>query len=80
FEGRITAMSRRGLRPRTHDDAQPPVTPRNEKPARSVSALVREVRQAATGDGWRCAVDALRPVTQLLWSGADEAGRKRFLR
>lgn len=80
FEGRITAMSRRGLRPRTHDDAQPPVSPRSEKPARSVSALVREVRQAATGKDWRCAVDALRPVTQLLWSGADAAGRRRFLR
>ncbi|KQM97982.1 FAD/NAD(P)-binding protein [Sphingomonas sp. Leaf25] len=80
FAGRITAMSRRGLRPRPHDDSQPPVAPRSEKPARSVSALVREVRQAAAGDGWRGAVDALRPVTQLLWSGADGAERRRFLR
>jgi uncharacterized NAD(P)/FAD-binding protein YdhS len=67
FAGRITAMSRRGLCPRTHDDAQPPVTPLGEKPARELSGLVRSVRTEAARIGWRGAVDALRPVTQLLW-------------
>lgn len=80
FAGRITAMSRRGLRPRTHDDAQPPVVPLGEKPARSLAALVSSVRGEAARLGWRGAVDSLRPVTQLLWAGADDAARARFLR
>jgi uncharacterized NAD(P)/FAD-binding protein YdhS len=80
FRGRITAMSRRGLRPRAHDDAQPAVDPRHEVPARDLSALVRDVRGEADRADWRCAVDALRPVTQLLWSGADDTTRQRFLR
>ncbi|MCC2975178.1 FAD/NAD(P)-binding protein [Sphingomonas sp. PL-96] len=80
FRGSITAMSRRGLRPRPHVDGQPPVTPAGEKPADTLSALVRSVRTAAETVGWRNAVDALRPVTQLLWEGADGPTRARFLR
>lgn len=80
FRGRITAMSRRGLSPRAHDDAQPRIVPRDEVPSRDLSALVREVRRHAESVGWRGAVDALRPVTQLLWSGADAGVRQRFLR
>lgn len=80
YRGRITAMSRRGLHPRAHDDAQPGVEPRGEIPSRHLSALVRDVRRDAARVGWRCAVDALRPVTQLLWSGADIDTRRRFLR
>ena len=82
FRGRIVAMSRRGLRPRAHMIGQPPVTPWHEKPAQRLSELSRLVRAAAAAPGsdWRCAVDALRPVTQLMWSGADVATRRRFLR
>ncbi|TKD51620.1 FAD/NAD(P)-binding protein [Sphingomonas baiyangensis] len=80
FAGRITAMSRRGLRPRAHDDAQPPIDPLSEKPARRLSRLVAAVRARTEASGWRGAVDALRPVTQLMWSGADIATRQRFLR
>lgn len=82
FRGQIIAMSRRGLRPRAHIVGQPPVTPWHEKPAQKLSDLSRRVRAAAAtpGSDWRCAVDALRPVTQLLWSGADVATRRRFLR
>ncbi|MEP9404099.1 FAD/NAD(P)-binding protein [Sphingomonas silueang] len=80
FRGTVTALSRRGLRPRVHDPEQPPVDPAREKPARTLSALVREVRGEAARSGWRGAVDALRPVTQLLWAGADAGQRRRFLR
>lgn len=80
FGGRITAMSRRGLRPRTHMDGQPPVRPADEKPAHTLSALVRSMRAQAAAEGWRNAVDSLRPVTQMLWAGADDATRARFLR
>lgn len=80
FEGRITAMSRRGLRPRAHDDAPLPFDTRHEVPSRRLSSLVRDVRKEAERIGWRQAVDALRPVTQLMWAGADRATRQRFLR
>jgi len=79
FGGRTIAMSRRGLLPRRHADA-PPVTPLRERPAASLSALVRHVRCAAQEQGWRGAVDALRPVTQMMWGAADGATRARFLR
>jgi uncharacterized NAD(P)/FAD-binding protein YdhS len=80
FGGRITAMSRRGLSPRAHDDAQPPVVPEHAIPARRLSALVAHVRAEADRVGWRGAVDRLRPVTQMMWSGADAVTRQRFLR
>lgn len=79
FTGRITAMSRRGLRPRAHEAAAQPFETRHEVPSRHLSALVRDVRNEAERVGWRQAVDALRPVTQLMWAGADAATRQRFL-
>ncbi|WP_433910239.1 FAD/NAD(P)-binding protein [Sphingomonas yabuuchiae] len=79
FGGRTIAISRRGLVPRRHAET-PPVIPMRERPAASLSALVRHVRCAATEQGWRGAVDALRPVTQMMWGAADGATRARFLR
>ncbi|TCD06664.1 FAD-dependent oxidoreductase [Erythrobacteraceae bacterium CFH 75059] len=80
FAGTVIALSRRGLMPRAHDPAQPPVELRRDVPAGPLSRLVREVRAAAARQGWRGAVDALRPVTQPLWAAADPAARRRFLR
>ncbi len=78
--GPIVALSRRGLSPRAHVDGHHPARPRDEKPARALSAMVRAVRAAGANEDWRSAVDGLRPVTQLLWSGADATTRARFLR
>lgn len=79
FGGRILALSRRGLAPRRHADT-PPVTPLRERPAATLSALVRHVRCVAQEQGWRGAVDSLRPVTQMMWGAADPVTRARFLR
>lgn len=79
FRGAMLALSRRGLSPRRHDDS-PPVARLREKPAGALSALVAYVRASAAEVGWRGAVDALRPVTQMMWGGADAATRARFLR
>ncbi|MET4896641.1 FAD/NAD(P)-binding protein [Sphingomonadaceae bacterium jetA1] len=79
FGGRIVAVSRRGLAPRRHAET-PPVTPLRERPATSLSGLVRHVRCAAAEQGWRAAVDSLRPVTQRMWAAADDETRARFLR
>ncbi|MFW2853020.1 FAD/NAD(P)-binding protein [Sphingomonas sp. TX0543] len=79
FAGTVIAVSRRGLRPHVHA-AMPPAVGLREKPADRLSDLVRHVRRRADEIGWRGAVDELRPVTQLLWGGADEITRARFLR
>jgi len=80
FEGRMLAMSRRGLLPRVHEDAQPPVVPLADRPPTALSPLVRSVRAAARELGWRGAVDRLRPFTQSLWCAASPIEQARFLR
>lgn len=79
--GRITAISRRGLRPRAHRDGGPPAAA-YPLPARPrMSQLVRLVRDKAEGGGdWRGAVDGLRASTQRVWREADANERNRFLR
>jgi uncharacterized NAD(P)/FAD-binding protein YdhS len=79
FRGRIVALSRRGLAPRRHADT-PPQPGLSERPAATLSALLRHVRQRSTTIGWRAAVDTLRPITQLMWGAADATTRARFLR
>jgi len=79
FRGRMLAMSRRGLVPRAHADgaARPGL---RQRPAGTLPALVRSVRDRAATIGWRAAVDELRPVTQMMWGAADAGTRARFLR
>lgn len=79
FEGRIVALSRRGLLPRRHDAASD-WAKIDERPATVASGLVRQVRERAGAVGWRNAVDELRPFTQPMWANASEAERARFLR
>ncbi len=79
FEGEVLAISRRGLVPRAHADT-PGTRGLREKPATTLAALVRSVRQRAGELGWRAAVDELRPMTQMMWGAADAATRARFLR
>ena len=79
FCGQVLAVSRRGLVPRAHADTAPQPGLR-ERPAGTLSALVRHVRGRAHAVGWRAAVDELRPVTQMMWGAADAGVRARFLR
>lgn len=79
FEGRIVAISRRGLLPHRHSE-QRPFTPIDERPAPCASSLVRSTRMRAAEIGWHNAVDELRRFTQPLWRAADHATRARFLR
>jgi len=80
FGGQVLALSRRGLRPRRHRDGLPPVDGETDLPGVPLSRLVGRVRRAGHENGWRAAVDALRPVTQRLWASSDPATRARFLR
>ncbi len=79
FEGRVTALSRRGVRPRSHALVGPHVT-RVDRPSSTGSALVRAVRARAQVAGWRTAVDELRPCSQDIWRGMTDDERRRFLR
>ncbi|HEX7856940.1 MAG TPA: FAD/NAD(P)-binding protein [Sphingobium sp.] len=79
FEGRIVALSRRGMRPRPHALVGPHVD-RVDRPSASGSALIRALRTRASAIGWRAAVDELRPFTQDLWRSMNLIERQRFLR
>lgn len=79
FAGKLIAVSRRGLLPRTHEGAAP-VPQLAERPPTQASALTHAVRNNAGKIGWRSAVDALRPFTQSLWRGASDDEQSRFLR
>jgi uncharacterized NAD(P)/FAD-binding protein YdhS len=79
FGGRIVALSRRGLAPRTHGVREPMVAPAEDLPLTCVG-LLRRVRARSAAIGWRNAVYELRSVTQGLWAGASMTERRRFLR
>ena len=79
YAGRIVALSRRGLAPRSHGAREPTVAPSEDLPAHCV-AMLRRVRSRSDEIGWLGAVHELRAVTQALWQGASLSERGRFLR
>ncbi|MFS0850864.1 FAD/NAD(P)-binding protein [Novosphingobium panipatense] len=79
FRGRVTVLSRRGLKPLPHAERGPVVTPIPDPELRG-TALVRDVRRRAAEVGWRSAVDALRPHTQNIWRRHSAEGQATFLR
>ena len=79
FRGRIVALSRRGLAPRSHGLREPMVAAREDL-VPSCTAMLKRVRARSGEVGWRSAVHELRSVTQWLWGAADETERRRFLR
>lgn len=80
FGGRIVAISRRGLMPRTHGDPSMARSTLGEKPAMAGAGLLRFVRDRARSLGWRAAIDELRPYTQAMWLAAPVDEQRRFLR
>ena len=79
-QGRILALSRRGLVPRAHAAFEPVTVERDEVPHGSVRGLWRWLRKRGAEHGWRGAVDALRSHSHALWQALDEEQQKRFLR
>lgn len=84
--GPIVVLSRRGLLSTAHRPAPPRSLNADDIPfGAELSALLAWLRQQAAafdaaGIGWRSAVDALRPHTQLLWGAMSPEQRRRFLR
>ena len=79
YRGRIVALSRRGLAPRSHGPREPMVAPREDL-APNCTAMLRRGRERSEEVGWRSAVHELRSVTAELWGDASLAERGRFLR
>jgi len=79
-QGRIVALSRRGLTPRAHAGFEPVSVERDEVPHGSVTGLWRWLRKHGAQLGWRGTIDSLRPHSHALWQSLDEEQQKRFLR
>lgn len=79
YQGRIIALSRRGLAPRAHAESGPSVGS-VARPVAQGSWLLRHLRRRCAEVDWRQAIDELRPHTQDLWRRHDEAAQARFLR
>jgi uncharacterized NAD(P)/FAD-binding protein YdhS len=78
--GRIFALSRRGLIPRSHADFDPAPVEQAELPEGDLIGLWRWLRKRGAEVGWRAAIDSLRPYTQALWRQLDGEAQRRFLR
>lgn len=77
--GRIVALSRRGLIPRSHADFEPAPVEREDLP-RHLRGLLRWLRRRGAEVGWRAAIDSLRPHSHRLWQSLDGDEQRRFLR
>jgi uncharacterized NAD(P)/FAD-binding protein YdhS len=78
--GRIMAVSRRGLLPRSHAGFTAAPVEAGELPEPRITALTRWLRERAAEVGWIAAVNALRPHSQALWRRLDTTEKRRFLR
>lgn len=80
YQGRVMALSRRGLLPRAHANHAPAPVDMAEVPQGDLLALWRWLRRRSGEVGFRAAVDALRPFSHALWQGLSEEDQRRFLR
>jgi uncharacterized NAD(P)/FAD-binding protein YdhS len=82
-EGRIIALSRRGLLPRVHPivKSAPPSCQTDILFTGSLSTRLRRFRaMARRQEGWEGIMQALRPHNAALWHSLNHEQRRRFLR
>lgn len=85
-QGKIYAVSRRGLFPLTHRSTKPyPAFLTPDTAPKTIRGLLRCIRSevqtaAEQGCDWRSAIDSLRPITQQLWQQLGRVEQRRFLR
>ena len=86
FQGRITCLSRHGLRSRGRGEVeQDSTTDFTDPPPASTSELLRRVRDAivddqARGQDWHATFYRLRAQGPQIWAALDDAARARLLR
>ena len=84
-QGRIVAMSRRGLFAKAHRRTDAIRIDENDLPfGASASRLLRWLRSRidahmTDGGDWRSVIDAIRPYTQRLWQQLPLSSKRRFL-
>lgn len=78
--GKITALSRRGLAPRSHSASDAAPVEYDGLPTGSVRALLSWLRDRSSKVGWRAATDSLRPHSPRLWQALGAEGQRQFLR
>ena len=78
--GRIVAISRRGLAPRSHADFEAAPVQLADVPQGSLKSLWSWLRQRGAEVGWRAAVDSLRPHSHALWQALSGKDQSRFIR
>ena len=78
-QGRVVALSRRGLSPRAHADFEPAPVDKEALPS-GLRAMFRWLRRRGAQVGWRAAIDSLRPYSHALWQGLTHEEQRRFLR
>ncbi|MBD2493359.1 FAD/NAD(P)-binding protein [Nostoc sp. FACHB-280] len=84
-QGKIYAVSRRGLFPQQHQASQPyPAWLTLETAPNTARSWVRRLRQEvkyaiAQGYDWRAVIDSLRPLTQQIWQKLPTLEKQRFL-
>ena len=78
--GRIVAVSRRGLAPRSHADFEPAPVQLADVPQGSLKGLWSWMRKRGAEVGWRAAVDGLRPHSHALWQALSGKEQSRFMR
>jgi uncharacterized NAD(P)/FAD-binding protein YdhS len=84
-QGRIVALSRRGLLAKAHRPVTPTQITEHEVPfGAGISTLLRWFRHRTAmhmeaGGDWRAVVDAIRPYTQRLWHQLPDTSKRRFL-
>ncbi len=79
FNGKILALSRRGLAPRAHAKFEPEPVLAEALP-KNLRSLVRWIRERSSTTDWRAPIDSLRPHSHKLWQGLDLHEQHRFLR
>lgn len=81
WRGRATALSLRGLPPRTH--GAPPDAHADLPEAATTGPLSQRLKAAralAQTTGWRAVMEGYRPITARLWAEATTAQRARLMR
>ena len=79
-DGRVNALSRRGLDPRGHA-VLPVDAPDGDGAPAGLMPLWRWMRaRIAKGDDWRARIDSLRPRSSELWQGLSDDEKRRFMR
>jgi len=78
-QGRIVALSRRGLAPRAHADFEPAPVEAGELP-QGLRQLFHWLRRRSAEVGWRAAIDSLRPHSHEIWQDLEHEEHRRFLR